>query len=140
MKIKIKKGIIMIFLFFFIITLSICDFYIIRIKNEKQYSLNNNIAKKKTEGMHKNFNYSDILTTMEDCSSKFILMKIEKNTINKNYINTEVKYNGGMEGLVKGLKIMKIQEITKHINSINIDKTQDKEYTAEINVDFFKFK
>lgn len=140
MEIKNKKSIIIISLFFAIGVLSVCDFYIISIKNQKQYSLSNDIAKNKTEVIHKDFDYSDILNTIEGCSPKFILIKIEKNDINKNFINTEVKYKGEMEGLIKGLEIMKMQEIVKGINEINIVKSKDNGYTAEINVDFLKFK
>lgn len=138
MKIKNRKKIIITFLCFAFIILLVYDFYIIR--NHKKYSANTSIVKKKTNEMHKNFNYSDILNTIDNCSPNFILIKIEKNSVDKNFINTEVKYKGEIEGLIKGLKIMRTEEIIKDINDINITKTGNKEYIAEINVDFLKFK
>ena len=140
MKIRNKKVMIIAFLSFAFITLLFCDFYIIVVRNDKKYSPNNSIVKKKAEEMPKNFNYSDILSAIDNCSPKFILMKIEKNNTNKSSINTEVKYTGEIEGLVEGLKTMKMQKIIKDINEVNISKTENKEYIAKINVDFFKFK
>ncbi|MBC8062301.1 MAG: hypothetical protein H7Y18_16755 [Clostridiaceae bacterium] len=140
MKIKNKKISLIIFLFFSFILLFICNIYVIKIKNDKNLSLNTNVVKGRSEQIHKTFNYSDILNTINSCSSNFILIKIDKNSINKNFINTEVKYKGEIGGLLEGLKMMKMQEIIKDINEVNIVETEDKEYIAEINVDFFKFK
>jgi hypothetical protein len=139
MKIKNKRKIIIIVLFLAFIVLSISNYYVIRINNDLKSSFNTNNTKKQTDHIYIKFNYSDIFKSIEICSPKFILVKIEKNTDNKNFINVEISYKGEMEGLIKGLKIMKMQDITKNINEININKSDNKEYIAEINVDFFKF-
>lgn len=140
MKIKYRRNIILTLLSLALVTLLMWDFYIIKNRAEKKVSQVSSIVDKKPEHKLKIFNYSDILNTIESCSSKFVLVKIEKDTTNRDYINLEVNYKGEIGGLIKGVEIMKMQETTKAIKDINIGRTENNEYNAEINVDFLKFK
>ena len=135
-----RKRLFIIFSIFTFIALSLLDFYIIKIKKDINYSLASNKSKNKTEEMHKNFSYSDIINAIDKCSTQFFFTKIEKDATNKNYITMQLKYQGKIDELIKGIKTMKMQEITKGINEVNIKKKLDGEYIGEINVDFFKFK
>jgi len=135
-----RKRIFIVFSIFTFIALSLFDFYIIKIRKDINYSFATSSSKNKTQEIHKDFSYSDILDTIDKCSPQFSFTKVEKDTSNKNFISTQVKYQGKIDELIKGLETIKVQEVTKGINEINIKKTGNKEYSGEINVDFFKFK
>ena len=135
-----RKRIFIIFSIFTFIALSLFDFYVIKVRKNINYSILANSSKNKAEGIHKDFSYSDILNTIYKCSPQFSFVKIEKGTTNKNFITTQVKYEGKINELIKGLETLNVQEVTKGINEINIKKAVNKEYSGAINVDFFKFK
>jgi len=136
----ISKKTILMFLVFTFLILSSWYVYINNVIDDKKNSSSTNSINKGTENTHKNFSYSDIINSIHKSSNKFALVKIEKNSVNKSFVNTEVKYKGEIEELIQGLKIMKMQETMKGVNEVNIEKSENNQYIAEINVDFLKFK
>ena len=93
-----------------------------------------------TSKTYKIFRYSDILAEIFDSNDNFQLIKIDKDISNKNFISMELRYNGNLDNLVKGINDLKKRNMIKEIQRINIVKNDENQYSAEINVDFFKYK
>ncbi len=140
MKNKNLKKILMIF--------SVCMFFLLVFYNikfvekekDQEKDISNNSKKKIVTNYRRNYDYSDMLATLDKCGNKFILTKINKTETSNNKINVEITYEGEVEGFINSVNQLKSQEIVDSINEINILREDEGKCTAEVKMNFYKVK
>ena len=85
-------------------------------------------------------NYSDIISLINKCDSKFTISAIDKSLTNKDYVNMDLEYEGSLSSLKDSINRLKSFAFVKAIREININRVENSTYNAKINIDFFKYK
>lgn len=140
MKAKNMKKALLIFSVCILFLLAFYNIKFAKKEKEQEKTISHNNKEKNVVLIRKNYDYSDMLSVLDKCSSKFVLNKINKTESSSNKINVEITYEGEIEGLVNGVNQLKNQEIVDSINEINILRKEDDKCAAEVKMNFYKVK